>query len=382
MSTNHNRIKVADLETNQPNKILKTNQNGELEFSDVNNLQSESYNALDCITEGKVLDARQGKILKDMIDNKESVSLVNDLTTGGTAKALTAEMGKQLNERKLAATIATDTETQITTAVNEDNKVVSRSKLFNWWNNLINKTQTIRAIWNFNSGIQASGYLYGSVYTTQMLTDKFIASQSRSGYGTVRTQYESNAISCYYPNGNYLQISFADDPTQVNLIQYPNKSGTIALIDDLYENCQPMEDQRLSMENDVAFNSISFGNGSGYGNLGPNVLYYISTINNGKTYLQSNQLQFEDGQGNITVLDASTLMFMNNIGGGQLNPPNFTSYGINWDLPNKSGTIALKSDLQVKGQFLNRTAALVGGLTVGDYYNLPISGDNKIVCVV
>ena len=100
MSTNHNRIKVADLETNQPNKILKTNQNGELEFSDVNNLQSESYNALDCITEGKVLDARQGKILKDMIDNKESVSLVNDLTTGGTTKALTAEMGKQLNEIK------------------------------------------------------------------------------------------------------------------------------------------------------------------------------------------------------------------------------------------------------------------------------------------
>jgi len=37
MSTNHNRIKVVDLETNDPNKILKTNQNGELEFSDVEN---------------------------------------------------------------------------------------------------------------------------------------------------------------------------------------------------------------------------------------------------------------------------------------------------------------------------------------------------------
>ncbi|MDP5201123.1 hypothetical protein [Flavobacterium sp. DG2-3] len=33
MSTNHNRIKVADLETNAPDKILKTNENGELEFS-------------------------------------------------------------------------------------------------------------------------------------------------------------------------------------------------------------------------------------------------------------------------------------------------------------------------------------------------------------
>ncbi|SFD94170.1 hypothetical protein [Flavobacterium phragmitis] len=42
MSTNHNRIKVADLETNQPNKILKTNQNGELEFSDVENQQGNT----------------------------------------------------------------------------------------------------------------------------------------------------------------------------------------------------------------------------------------------------------------------------------------------------------------------------------------------------
>lgn len=42
MSTNHNRINVADLEANQPNKILKTNQNGELEFIDVNNIQTNN----------------------------------------------------------------------------------------------------------------------------------------------------------------------------------------------------------------------------------------------------------------------------------------------------------------------------------------------------
>jgi hypothetical protein len=32
MNTNHNRIKVADLETNQPNKTLMTNENGQLAF--------------------------------------------------------------------------------------------------------------------------------------------------------------------------------------------------------------------------------------------------------------------------------------------------------------------------------------------------------------
>ncbi|WDF64510.1 hypothetical protein [Flavobacterium sp. KACC 22763] len=35
MDTNHNRIKVADLETNQHDKILITNSNGELEFGDI-----------------------------------------------------------------------------------------------------------------------------------------------------------------------------------------------------------------------------------------------------------------------------------------------------------------------------------------------------------
>ncbi|CAI2769161.1 tail fiber domain-containing protein [Flavobacterium collinsii] len=128
MNTNHNRIKVADLEKNLPNKILTTNNNGELEFSDVNNIKTDNYNSLDYIVPGKALDARQGKILKDLINevngllisdhidlntlqklgdaievvrNSLSTILVNDLTSGGTAKALTAEMGKSLQNNKV-----------------------------------------------------------------------------------------------------------------------------------------------------------------------------------------------------------------------------------------------------------------------------------------
>ncbi|OIV42230.1 hypothetical protein [Flavobacterium johnsoniae] len=122
MSTNHNRIKVADLETNQPNKILKTNLNGELEFSDANNLQTENYNALDCTSEGKTLDARQGKVLKDMINNK-------------------------------TVNLASDAETQINTSISEDNKIVSRSKLFNWWQWVKSQTQTISGAWNFSNKV-------------------------------------------------------------------------------------------------------------------------------------------------------------------------------------------------------------------------------------
>ncbi|WP_281225937.1 hypothetical protein [Flavobacterium aquiphilum] len=121
MNTNHNRIKVADLEKNEANKILITNSDGELEFGDINN-------GLDCAVPGKVLDARQGKVLKDLVDTMNtllisddvnldtvqelvdaiktvqtslSTILVNDLTTGGTTKALTSEMGKFLQTNKV-----------------------------------------------------------------------------------------------------------------------------------------------------------------------------------------------------------------------------------------------------------------------------------------
>lgn len=69
MDTNHNRIKVSDLEINEVNKILTTNDNGELEFSDISDIKIDSYNSLDYIIPGKALDARQGKVLKDLIDN-------------------------------------------------------------------------------------------------------------------------------------------------------------------------------------------------------------------------------------------------------------------------------------------------------------------------
>ncbi|WP_035644756.1 hypothetical protein [Flavobacterium sp. ASV13] len=91
MSTNHNRIKVADLETNEPNKILKTNAKGELEFSNV-------------------------------IDNKQF-------------------------------DLASDSETQINYTVAEDEKVISRLKLFNWWEWLKTKNQTVFGDWIFKSSL-------------------------------------------------------------------------------------------------------------------------------------------------------------------------------------------------------------------------------------
>lgn len=128
MDTNHNRIKVADLEKNAPDQILITNPSGELEFNSIDNIKIDSYNGLDYTEEGKALDARQGKVLKDLIDetsellasdnidldtlqklgdaievihNSLSTIVINDLSTGGTTKALSAEMGKILQANKV-----------------------------------------------------------------------------------------------------------------------------------------------------------------------------------------------------------------------------------------------------------------------------------------
>lgn len=53
----------------------------------------------------------------------------------------------------LGVTVATDIETQISSAVTEDNKVVSRLKLFNWWTWVKSQAQTISGLWTFSDKV-------------------------------------------------------------------------------------------------------------------------------------------------------------------------------------------------------------------------------------
>ncbi|KAF2507136.1 hypothetical protein EYY60_21760 [Flavobacterium zhairuonense] len=54
MSANHNRIKVADLETNQQNKILITNENGELTFDDIPEKTFKTINGESILGNGNI----------------------------------------------------------------------------------------------------------------------------------------------------------------------------------------------------------------------------------------------------------------------------------------------------------------------------------------
>ncbi|MCR4030737.1 MULTISPECIES: hypothetical protein [Flavobacterium] len=55
MHTNHNRIKVSDLETNTSGKILVTNQNGELEFNELSStLDFKTINGESILGDGNI----------------------------------------------------------------------------------------------------------------------------------------------------------------------------------------------------------------------------------------------------------------------------------------------------------------------------------------
>ena len=78
MSTNHNRIRVADLETNQPNKILKTNQNGELEFSDLKS-STQNYNVYSAIINQTGTNSPTATVLENTIGQ-----IIFSYTSNGT----------------------------------------------------------------------------------------------------------------------------------------------------------------------------------------------------------------------------------------------------------------------------------------------------------
>ncbi|CAA9201223.1 hypothetical protein FLA105534_03475 [Flavobacterium bizetiae] len=247
------------LETSKEDKSQKGIANGYAPLNDLAKIASQYLTIINDLTTGgtaSILSAEQGVILQnqinaihkllssdnvdldtlqEIVDAIEEVQisldtiLINDLTTGGATKALTAEMGKQLNQIKLTGTIATDAEMQINDTIPEDNKVVSRSKLFNWWNWIKTKAQTINAPWNFSKGLKVNDTVSSNI--TEMLQDMFVAQLDREDNGITKTQYGWETIKWITPDG-WSTLLKPITPNQNRTLTLPNKSGTIAISND------------------------------------------------------------------------------------------------------------------------------------------------------
>ena len=210
---------INDLTTGGSESILSAEQGVVLQnqIDNINTLLASDNVDLDTIQE--IVDAiEKVQISLDTI-------LVNDLTTGGLTKALTAEMGKHLNEIKLTATIATDTETQITTTVTEDNKVISRSKLYNWWNWL----KRLPLTWN------------NSIYTTDYLGQtksqlSYLGFSMFNSKGDKIFDINNQGISFNFNSTGSTSI-IEDRNSQGGLLILPNKSGTLAITYDSVNTC-------------------------------------------------------------------------------------------------------------------------------------------------
>lgn len=85
-------------------------------------------NNLTSVDTDKALSAAQGKALKDAADLKvTTASVVNDLTTGGTTVPLSAEQGKVLAAR-VAATQAASTAAELSALVTDFNALLTKLK--------------------------------------------------------------------------------------------------------------------------------------------------------------------------------------------------------------------------------------------------------------
>lgn len=248
------------LETSKEDKSQKGIANGYAPLNDLAKIASQYLTIINDLTTGgtaSILSAEQGVILQnqinaihtllssdnvdldtlqEIVDAIEEVQisldtiLVNDLTTGGATKALTAEMGKQLNEIKLTATIATDTETQTTNAFTEDYKVITRLKLFNWWTWLNSSSQIINGIWNFTKGLKTEIFRDGYTWVSQMTNYSFFVSKNTPYH---YSELEISADGIRQRQDQMQSFIGFDTITQDNLLNIPNQSGTLALKNDL-----------------------------------------------------------------------------------------------------------------------------------------------------
>jgi hypothetical protein len=247
---------------------------------------------------------------------------------------------------KLTATLATDAETQIDTNVSEDNKVISRSKLLSWWQWIKSKTQTISGSWNFTNGLKAEV----SVDLKEPTSQKGI-SMVKDGLKFWFTEVINSLLKT---NPSSTGISMVLMPEMQN-----GETKTLATLDDLNSSSQDL--QQTLDNGSEAFGEIKMKNGTDFqttvNGLGINVNYpnggdYIITS------LSMGNVRVDDINGpNRTDLDSDELKFYKDYNTVSLKGPDVSTGTFTQTLQDKSGVVALLSDITGGSQTLNETLA-------------------------
>jgi hypothetical protein len=119
LSHKHGITDIEDLESTLNEKALLSHKHG---ITDIEDLES-TLNEKALLSHKHEISDIQG--LESTLNEKALLSHKHEITD--------IEGLKDQLSTKLTATLATDAETQIDTNVSEDNKIISRLKLFNWW---------------------------------------------------------------------------------------------------------------------------------------------------------------------------------------------------------------------------------------------------------
>jgi hypothetical protein len=154
----------------------------------------------------------------------------------------------QLNT-KLTATLATDAETQTDTNASEDNKVISRSKLFNWWQWIKSQTQTISGIWNFTNGLKVEL----SVDLKEPSSQKGI-SMVRDGLKFWFTETINSLLKTNYSSTGVSTVLMPE--------MHNGETKTLATLDDIISSSQDL-DQTLANGSVATDKSIVLSNMGG-----------------------------------------------------------------------------------------------------------------------
>lgn len=144
-----------------------------------------------------------------------STDIINNLNQGVSGKVLDAAQGKILNDAivalttvvnsKLTGTQASDLETQITASVSEDNKYVTRLKLYNW-----SKSSVFA---DLVRGTVLTGISFGSTGVV-VATDTVV-----SAFGKLQAQISNKAVAADYTNST---ADVSKVPTIKSILDFKN----------------------------------------------------------------------------------------------------------------------------------------------------------------